>query len=220
MESHTLQIFVIKIYYNHKVTEMTTVWKHKNIEKLKSSNSHIIPLSELKHLLAHLSNHLLPHNKLFDHRHTQTDRVSYAHTHTHTHTHIYIYIYIYIYIIKMSPIPKKNKSCVNISLFQVTHPWSHSPSWVICMNLGLGTLVCFHETNPSVVQSYEHIPLIVLPYKFLACSKTSKPSLLEPWHAHNHHTMDSSPISSRRELNQFHAHHASLHQAHPDPYWT
>jgi len=33
----------------------------------------------------------------------------------------------------------------------------------------------------------------------------------------NHHTKDSSPISSRRELNQFHAHHVSNHQAHPRP---
>ena len=31
----------------------------------------------------------------------------------------------------------------------------------------------------------------------------------------NHHTKDSSPISNRRELNQFHAHLASNHQAHP-----
>ena len=29
-------------------------------------------------LQVHLSNHLLPDNKLSDHRHTQTDRVSYA----------------------------------------------------------------------------------------------------------------------------------------------
>ena len=50
----------------------------KNIKNSKSSNAHIIPLSKLKRLLAHLSNHLLPDNKLFDYRHTQTDRVSYA----------------------------------------------------------------------------------------------------------------------------------------------
>ena len=40
---------------------------------------YVIPLSELKHLLAHLSNHLLPDSKLSDHRHTQIDSVSYAH---------------------------------------------------------------------------------------------------------------------------------------------
>ena len=40
--------------------------------------SHAIPRSESKHLLAHLSNHLLPDNKLSDHRHTHTERVSYA----------------------------------------------------------------------------------------------------------------------------------------------
>jgi len=34
--------------------------------------------SESKRLLAHLSNHLLPDNKISDHRHTHTDRVSYA----------------------------------------------------------------------------------------------------------------------------------------------
>jgi len=33
----------------------------------------------------------------------------------------------------------------------------------------------------------------------------------------NHHTKDSSPNSSRRELNQFHAHHGSTIQAHPRP---
>ena len=69
------------------------------------------------------------------------------------------------------------------------------------MNLGLGTLLCSHKTNPSVVQPYEPIPLIVLPHKLLACSKTSKPFSLGPWHAHNHHTMDSSSNSSRREHN-------------------
>jgi len=35
-------------------------------------------LSVSKYLLAHLSNHLLADKKLFDHRHTHTDRVSYA----------------------------------------------------------------------------------------------------------------------------------------------
>jgi len=39
----------------------------------------MLPLSATKHLLAHLYQHLLPDNKLPDHRHTQTDRVSYAH---------------------------------------------------------------------------------------------------------------------------------------------
>ena len=67
--------------------------------------------------------------------------------------------------------------------------------------LGLGTLLCSHETNPIVVQPYEHILLIVLPYRLLVCSKTSKPPSLGPWHARNHHTMDSSPNSSRREHN-------------------
>jgi len=112
------------------------------------------------------------------------------------------------------------------------------------MNLGLGTLLCSHKTNPSVVQPYEPIPLIVLPHKLLACSKTSKPFSLGPWHAHNHHTIDSSPNNSQQEQNcslpivhpthvitilrtprhlaadenyQFHAHHASHHQAHPRP---
>jgi len=40
--------------------------------------------------------------------------------------------------------------------------------------LGLGTSLCSHETNSFVVQPYEPIPLIVLPYKLLVCSKTSK----------------------------------------------
>ena len=70
--------------------------------------------------------------------------------------------------------------------------------------LGLGTSLFSHETNSFVVQPYEPIPLIVLPYKLLICSKSSKPSRLGPWHARNHHTMDSSPNSSRRE------HHSSL----------
>jgi len=67
--------------------------------------------------------------------------------------------------------------------------------------LGLGTLLCSHETNPFVVQPYEPIPLIVLPHRLLVYSKTSKPSSLGPWHARNHHTMDSSPNSSQREHN-------------------
>jgi len=65
--------------------------------------------------------------------------------------------------------------------------------------LGLGTSLCSHETNSFVVQPYEPIPLIVLPYRLLVYSKSSKPSRLRPWHARNHHTMDSSSNSSRRE---------------------
>jgi len=38
------------------------------------------PLFATKRLLAHLKHHLLPDNKLPDHRNTQTNRVSYAHT--------------------------------------------------------------------------------------------------------------------------------------------
>ena len=67
--------------------------------------------------------------------------------------------------------------------------------------LGLGTLLCSHETNPFVVQPYEPILLIVLPYRLLVSSKSSKPSQLGPWYARNHHTMDSSPNSSRWEHN-------------------
>ena len=67
--------------------------------------------------------------------------------------------------------------------------------------LDLGTSLCFHETNPFVVQPYEPILLIVLPYKLLVCSKTSKPLSPGLWHARNHHTMDSSPNSSRWEHN-------------------
>ena len=67
------------------------------------------------------------------------------------------------------------------------------------MKLGLGTFLCFHETNSFVVQPYEPIPLIVLPYRLLVCNKSSKPFPPGPWHARNHHTMDSSPNSSRRE---------------------
>jgi len=40
--------------------------------------SHANPRFESKHLLAHLSHHLLPDNKLPDHRHTHTEKVSYA----------------------------------------------------------------------------------------------------------------------------------------------
>jgi len=67
--------------------------------------------------------------------------------------------------------------------------------------LGLGTSLCSHETNSFVVQPYEPIPLIVLPYRLLVCGKTSKSSQLGPWYARNHHTMDFSPNSSRREHN-------------------
>jgi len=67
--------------------------------------------------------------------------------------------------------------------------------------LGLGTSPCNHETNPFVVQPHEPILFIVLPYRLVVCSKTSKPPSLGPWHARNHHTMDSLPNSSRREHN-------------------
>jgi len=40
--------------------------------------SHASPRSKSKHLLAHLSHHLLLDNKLPDHRHTHRERVSYA----------------------------------------------------------------------------------------------------------------------------------------------
>ena len=67
--------------------------------------------------------------------------------------------------------------------------------------LGYGTSPCSHETNLFVVQPYEPILLIVLPYRLHICSNPSKPSLLRPWHVRNHHTMDSSPNSSRQEHN-------------------
>ena len=67
--------------------------------------------------------------------------------------------------------------------------------------LGLGTSLYTHETNSFVVRPYELIPLIVLPYRLLVCSKTSKSPQLGLWHACNHHTKDSSPNSSRREHN-------------------
>jgi len=67
--------------------------------------------------------------------------------------------------------------------------------------LGLGTLLCSHETNPFVVQPYEPISLIVLPHRLLVCRKPSKPSSLESWHARNHHTMESSLNSNQREQN-------------------
>jgi len=46
--------------------------------------------------------------------------------------------------------------------------------------LGLGTSLYSHETNSFVVQPYEPIPLIVLPYRLLICSKSSKPYRLGP----------------------------------------
>jgi len=55
------------------------MFQNINTSKFKSSKAHnMIPLSSLKRLLAHLSKHLLQDNKSFDHRHTHTDRVSYA----------------------------------------------------------------------------------------------------------------------------------------------
>jgi len=53
----------------------------RNINTSKTLNlqkAYIIPLSGLKRLLAHLSNHLLPDNESSDHRHAHIDRVSYA----------------------------------------------------------------------------------------------------------------------------------------------
>jgi len=70
--------------------------------------------------------------------------------------------------------------------------------------LGLGTSLCSHETNSFMVQPYEPIQLIVQPYRLLSCSITSKLTQLGPWHARNHHTMDSSPNISQLE------HHSSL----------
>ena len=45
---------------------------------LYKQKSPAIPRSESMHLLAHLSNHLLPDNESSDHRHTHSERVSYA----------------------------------------------------------------------------------------------------------------------------------------------
>ena len=42
--------------------------------------------------------------------------------------------------------------------------------------LGLGTSLYSHETNSFVVQPYEPILLIVLPYRLLACSKNIQAS--------------------------------------------
>jgi len=67
--------------------------------------------------------------------------------------------------------------------------------------LGPRTSLCSHETNPFVVQPYEPILLIVLPYRLLVCNETFKPLSLGPWHARNHHTMDSSPNTNQQEHN-------------------
>jgi len=48
------------------------------------------------------------------------------------------------------------------------------------MKLGLGTSLCSHETNSFVVQPYEPIPLIVLPYRLLVCSKHPSHLNLDP----------------------------------------
>ena len=57
---------------------MANVPKHKYIKNSNLQKPHMIPQSSLKRLLAHMSNYLLPDNKSSDHRHTHTDRVSYA----------------------------------------------------------------------------------------------------------------------------------------------
>ena len=67
--------------------------------------------------------------------------------------------------------------------------------------LGIGTSLCSNETIPFVVQPYELILLIVMPYRLLVCTKSSMPLSLGPWHIRNHHTMDSSPNNNRREHN-------------------
>ena len=47
------------------------IFQNINTSKFKYLKAHnMIPLSSLKRLLAHLSKHLLPDNKLSDHRHT------------------------------------------------------------------------------------------------------------------------------------------------------
>ena len=77
----------------------------KTIKVFKVFKSpYVILLSELKHLLAHLSKYLVPDSKLSNHRHTQTFRVSYAH----------------MYKINMTPVPK-GKSYIIILVFQITH---------------------------------------------------------------------------------------------------
>ena len=102
----------------------------------------------------------------------------------------------------MTPIPKKitlrkyffifKLPIPDLIVLHVSYAWTRS--W---------TSLCSHETNPFVVQLYEPILLIVLPYRLLVCSKISKPPSLRPWHTHNHHTMDSSPNSSWWEHNSF-----------------
>jgi len=46
--------------------------------------------------------------------------------------------------------------------------------------LSLGTSLCSHETDSFVVQPYESIMLIVLPYRLLVCSKNIQVSHLDP----------------------------------------
>jgi len=46
--------------------------------------------------------------------------------------------------------------------------------------LGLGTTLCSHEIDSFVVQPYEPILLIVLPYRLLVCSKNIQVSHLDP----------------------------------------
>jgi len=53
----------------------------QNINTSKTLNlqkAHIIQLSSLKRLLAHMLIHLLPDQESSDHRHAHIDRVSYA----------------------------------------------------------------------------------------------------------------------------------------------
>ena len=139
------------------------------------------PLSKLKRLLAHLSNHLLPDNKLSDHRHTQTDKV----------------LCTYEYKISMTPIPR-NKFFWYVLI--ANFPPLISYSFISHMHETRSwDFTVLPRTIPFVVQPYEPILLIVQPHRLLVCGKTSKPSQLGPWHARNHHTMDSSPNSSRRE---------------------
>ena len=56
-------------------------------------------------------------------------------------------------------------------------------SWSVMSHmheLDLGTSMCSHETNSFVVQPYEPILLIVLPYRLLACSINIQVSYLDP----------------------------------------
>ena len=76
---HPMQMFAIQSYYNYKSSKWLMFKTKKKYQKtLKSLKAHMIPHSSLKCLLAHLSNLLLLDNKLSDHCHTHTDRVSYA----------------------------------------------------------------------------------------------------------------------------------------------